>query len=117
MFGKSTPASASIDSLLALRTRIQGDVVFTGGLHLDGSVTGNVRSEGEGATRLVIGESGVVEGSCEAQVIELHGTVKGDITGRQRVVLGSKARVEGNLHYGAIEMAAGAAIKGKLLKI
>ena len=117
MFRKAKHSSAAIDSLLAGRTCIQGDVVFAGGLHLDGSVTGNVRSEGEGDTRLVIGESGVVEGSCEAQVVELHGTVKGDITGRQRVVLGPRARVEGNLHYGAIEMAAGAAIKGKLLKI
>jgi len=117
MFRKAKHSSAAIDSLLAGRTCIQGDVVFAGGLHLDGSVTGNVRSEGEGDTRLVIGESGVVEGSCEAQVVELHGTVKGDITGRQRVLLGPRARVEGNLHYGAIEMAAGAAIKGKLLKI
>ena len=117
MFRKSNSAGAAIDSLLAAGTCIQGDLVFAGGLHLDGSVTGNVKPAGEGATRLVIGESGVVEGFCEAQVVELHGTVKGDITGRLRVVLGPRARVEGNLHYGAIEMAAGAAIKGKLLKI
>jgi cytoskeletal protein CcmA (bactofilin family) len=33
------------------------------------------------------------------------------------VVLGPRAQVEGNLHYGTIEMAAGATIKGKLLKV
>ena len=77
----------------------------------------NVKPEGEGNTRLVIGETGVIEGSCEAHVVELHGTVKGDITGRVRVVLGPRARVEGNLHYGAVEMAAGAAIKGKMVKL
>lgn len=115
MFRKDS--AAAIDSLLGASTRIQGDLVFAGGLHLDGSVTGNVRPEGEGASRLVIGANGVVEGSCEAQVVELHGTVKGDITGRHRVVLGPNARVEGNLSYGAIEMAAGAAIKGKMVKL
>lgn len=115
MFRKDT--NAAIDSLLGATTRIQGDLVFAGGLHLDGAVTGNVRPGTEDSTRLVIGESGVIEGSCEAHVVELHGTVKGDITGRVRVLLGPKARVEGNLHYGAVEMAAGAAIKGKMVKI
>jgi cytoskeletal protein CcmA (bactofilin family) len=109
--------SSSIESLLGASTRINGDVLFAGGLHLDGSVTGNVKPEGEGESRLVIGENGVIEGSCEASVVELHGTVKGDITGRVRVVLGPRARVEGNLHYGAVEMAAGAAIKGKMVKL
>lgn len=117
MFRRDNHGGAAIESLLGPQTRIQGDLQFSGGLHLDGAVTGNVKSGGEAASRLVIGEHGVVEGSCEAQVIELHGTVKGDITGRQRVVLGPNARVEGNLSYGAIEMAAGAAIKGKMVKL
>lgn len=117
MFRKGNKAGAAIDSLLGANTRILGDLRFTGGLHLDGSVTGSVKPEGEGNTRLVVGESGVIEGSCEAQVVELHGTVKGDITASQRVVLGPGARVEGNLNYGAIEMAAGATIKGKLVRV
>jgi cytoskeletal protein CcmA (bactofilin family) len=109
--------SHSIDSLLGAGVRIQGDLLFAGGLHLDGSVTGNVKPAGEANTRLLIGETGVVEGSCEAHIVELHGTVKGDIIGRVRVVLGPKARVEGNLHYGVVEMAAGATIKGKMVKL
>jgi cytoskeletal protein CcmA (bactofilin family) len=117
MFGKGKSGAAAIDSLLGASTRIQGDLLFGGGLHLDGSVTGSVKPVGEGPTRLVIGETGIVEGSCEAQVVELHGTVKGDIRASQRVVMGARAKVEGNLHYGTIEMAAGATIKGKLLKV
>lgn len=116
MFGKGKASAPAIDSLLGATTRIQGDLQFAGGLHLDGSVTGNVRPN-QGASRLVIGETGVVEGSCEAQLVELYGTVKGDIRAPQKVVLGPRATVEGNLHYGALEMAAGATIKGKLLKL
>jgi cytoskeletal protein CcmA (bactofilin family) len=116
MFGKGKAAGPAIESLLAATTRIQGDLHFAGGLHLDGSVTGNVRPA-DGASRLVIGETGVVEGSCEAQLVELYGTVKGDIRAPQKVVLGPRATVEGNLHYGVLEMAAGATIKGKLLKL
>ncbi|MDQ2640866.1 MAG: polymer-forming cytoskeletal protein [Pseudomonadota bacterium] len=116
MFGKGKAATPAIDSLLGATTRIQGDLQFGGGLHLDGSVTGNVRPV-EGDSRLVIGETGIVEGSCEAQLVELYGTVKGDIRAPRKVVLGPRATVEGNLHYGALEMAAGATIKGKLLKL
>ena len=117
MFRKGKPASAAIDSLLGASTRIQGDLQFGGGLHLEGSVAGNVRPDAAGASRLVVGETGLIEGSCEAQVVELYGTVKGDIRAPQKVVLGPRAKVEGNLYYGAIEMAAGATIKGKLLKV
>jgi cytoskeletal protein CcmA (bactofilin family) len=115
MFRRDQKSDAGIDSLISASTRIQGDVVFSGGLHLDGAVAGSVKA-GSAASRLVISESGVVEGSVEAQVVELHGTVRGDILASQRVALGPKARVEGNLVYGAIEMAAGAHIKGKLVR-
>jgi cytoskeletal protein CcmA (bactofilin family) len=59
----------------------------------------------------------VVDGSVAAQSVELNGAVKGDIVASARIVLGAKARIEGNLHYGAIEMASGAQIKGKLVKL
>lgn len=117
MFRRDPKADATIDSLLSGRTRIQGDVVFGGGLHLEGSVTGSVRAEGKGTSRLVVSESAVIEGSVEVAVVELYGTVRGDITARERVVLGPAAKVEGNLLYGAIEMAAGAHIKGRLVKL
>lgn len=117
MFRRDPKADAVIDSLLNSRTRIQGDVVFSGGLHLEGSVAGSVRAAGEGTSRLVVSESAVIEGSVEAAVVELYGTVRGDISARERVVLGPAAKVEGNLLYGAIEMAAGAHIKGKLVKL
>jgi cytoskeletal protein CcmA (bactofilin family) len=117
MFKRDEKTGGRIDSLLSASTRIQGDVQFSGGLHLDGTVAGSVRAADQAPSRLVISDSAVVEGSVEAQTVELHGTVRGDIVASQRVTLGSKACVEGNLHYGAIEMAAGARINGKLVKI
>lgn len=117
MFRRDQNTDPTIDSLVSASTRIQGDLQFSGGLHLDGAVTGSVKAAGGTPSRLVVSESAVIEGSVEAQVLELHGTVRGDILASQRVALGPTARVEGNLHYGAIEMAAGAHIKGKLLKL
>jgi cytoskeletal protein CcmA (bactofilin family) len=106
-----------IDSLLGASTRIQGDLLFAGGLQIEGAVAGHVRATGEGPSRLVVGEAAEIEGSVEAEVVELHGLVRGDILARGRIQLGPRARVEGNLTYGALEVAAGALISGKLLKL
>ena len=117
MFGRKRNAVPNIDSLFGPSTRIQGDVLFSGGLHLDGSVTGSVKATGDGISRLVVGDAAVIEGSVEAPVVELHGLVRGDIEASRRVTLGPKGRVEGNVKYGALEVAAGASIKGKLVKL
>jgi cytoskeletal protein CcmA (bactofilin family) len=117
MFNREENSGAAIDTLISRTTRIQGDIDFSGGLHLEGQVTGSVRATGEGPSRLVISPAGVIEGSVVASVVEVQGAVRGDIHAATRVVLGAGARVEGNLQYGTIEMAAGALIKGKLVKL
>jgi cytoskeletal protein CcmA (bactofilin family) len=114
MFRRDKSPNANIDTLISAPTRIQGDVQFSGGLHLDGSVAGSVKALPNLPSRLVISESGVVEGSVEAQFVEMNGKVRGDILAATRLTLGPKAQVEGNLTYGAIEMAAGARIQGKM---
>jgi cytoskeletal protein CcmA (bactofilin family) len=117
MFKRDNRPDAPIDNLISAGTRIDGDVQFSGGMHLDGTVSGSVKPRDGAANRLVIGATGVVQGSVEAQIVELSGTVLGDIVAATRIALSSTARIEGNLHYGAIEMAAGAQIKGKLVKL
>jgi cytoskeletal protein CcmA (bactofilin family) len=106
-----------IDTLIGKAARVQGDVDFEGGLHLDGHVAGNVRSADTRECALSVSESGSIEGSVRAPNVTLHGTVKGDIHARERVILGPTARVEGNVYYGVIEMTLGAQIMGKLVRL
>ncbi len=115
MFGRDSKQTGRIDTLIAKGTRIQGDVEFAGGLHLDGHVLGNVRAEPGAAATLSVSEHGSVEGSVQVASVVLNGTVKGDIHARERVVLGARARVHGNVHYGVIEMEMGAEVCGKLV--
>lgn len=106
-----------IDTLIAKSVRVQGDVEFAGGLHLDGQVVGNVRADRQNPSSLSVSETGSIEGAVEATEVVLHGTVRGDIVARGRVVLGASARVEGDVHYGVIEMTLGAQITGKLVRL
>ena len=116
MFTRETK-QVRIDTLIGKSARVHGDVEFAGGLHLDGSIVGNIRSDRAQASTLSVSAGASIEGNVEVQNIRLDGTVKGDIRAPGRVVLGATARVEGNLHYGVIEMTLGAQIMGKLTQI
>ena len=113
MFKRKPNKSLKIDTLIGAGTRINGDVEFSGGLHLDGYINGNV--SGGQNTILSVSEQGGIEGSVNASTVILNGLVKGDIDATLRVELGEKARVLGNVRYSAIETAVGAQINGKLI--
>ncbi len=112
---KQQSKKAKIDTLIGAGTRINGDVEFAGGLHLDGYINGNVKAEAGSASFLSVSHSGSVEGSVVAPSVILNGVVKGDIEAADRVELGAKARVMGNVRYSIIETAVGAQINGKLI--
>jgi cytoskeletal protein CcmA (bactofilin family) len=116
MFGrKKKPAPAKIETLIGAGTRIEGNLIVTGGVHLEGYVKGNVSTGPDGAAVLSIGPQGVVEGIVDVPRVIVHGEVRGDIRARDKVELGAGARVSGNVSYGVIEMAAGAVIQGRLV--
>jgi len=115
MFSSNKPKTQRIDTLVGTKTRIIGDVHYSGGFHVDGFVKGNVDAPGDSGSTLSISEGGIVEGSVAVPNVILNGTVKGDILAHDRIELGATARVDGNVYYGLIEMAIGAEINGKLV--
>ena len=115
MFKQKQSKNANVGTLIGPKTRINGDVEFTGGLHLDGYINGNVKGDSKQGTFLSVSQQGAIEGSVIAPNVILNGIVKGDIDASDRVELGSNARVMGNVHYTTIETAVGAQINGKLI--
>ncbi len=111
------PRQARIDTLIGKAARVQGDIDFKGGLHVDGHVTGAVRSDESRNSTLSVSEGGSIEGAVQVPNVVLDGTIHGDIHATERVVLGATARVEGNVYYGVIEMTLGAQIIGKLVRL
>ncbi len=115
MFKPKPNNKVTIDTLIGADTCINGDVEFTGGMHLDGYINGNVKCEPARHAMLSVSEQGCIEGSVRVSSIMLNGVVKGDIDAADRVELGPKARVLGSVHYSTIETAVGAQINGKLI--
>ena len=104
-----------IDSLVGQHTRINGELKFTGGLHVDGTIRGNVIAEEDENSVLTVSDRGTIEGDVRVPYIILNGVVVGDVHARQHVELAASARVEGNVYYNLIEMAMGAEVNGQLV--
>jgi len=116
MFGKKKKfQSARIDTLVGQGTVINGDLVFTGGLHVDGMINGNVIAENNSSALLILSEFGSIEGDINVPNMILNGEVIGDVTCSDRVELAPKSRVSGSVYYNLIEMAIGAEVNGGLV--
>ena len=117
MFNKGSKKRKAdkINTLVGRQTEIQGDIRFSGGLHVDGTVKGNVSADNDGRSLLSLSESGVIEGAVSVPYVVLNGTVAGDVLSSEHVELAAKARITGNVHYNLLEMAVGAEVNGQLV--
>ncbi len=116
MLGKGkNKKTTRMDTLVGPQSEVSGDIKFTGGLHIEGTIKGNVIAENDGNSLVQLSESGTIEGEVRAPFIVLNGVVIGDVHGGEHVELASKARVAGNVYYNLIEMAVGAEVNGKLV--
>ena len=103
-----------IDSLIGAGTVVRGDVVFTGGLRIDGQVQGDVTTADAQAGTLVVSEQARVDGRISVSHVVVNGAVNGPIAARDYLELQSKARVEGDVTYRTLEMQVGAVVEGRL---
>ncbi len=115
MWGKQKRHNFTVDTLVGKSSRVQGDIQFSGGFHVDGVIEGNIEAEEGSNSVLSVSEDGIVEGNVTVPQVILNGTVKGDVKVNSRVELGAGARVIGNVYYNLIEMSIGAEVNGKLI--
>ncbi len=103
-----------IKSLIAHGSHIAGNVKFTDGLRIDGSLVGDIMANDEQPSILVISETASVVGALHADHIIISGSVKGPVHANLMLELQPKARIEGDVFYRALEMHQGAIISGQL---
>jgi len=106
----------TIDTLIGAKTDLKGDIIFTGGLRVDGKVRGNITAKGDGNSTLVLSENAMVTGNVTVPHIITNGTIKGNVRAAERIELQPKAEITGDVYYKVIEMSLGAVINGNLLR-
>ena len=112
--GKNQRPTVKIDTLVGRNTEITGDLSFSGGLHVDGTVNGNISAANGPESMLSLSQHGVIKGEIRVPHVTINGTVEGDVYAEQRLELGAEARITGDVHYNLIEMTVGATVDGKM---
>jgi cytoskeletal protein CcmA (bactofilin family) len=112
MFGKKK--QPPIKSLIAEGTSIEGNLKFSDGLRIDGTVIGEIRAKEGSPSILVISEFATVTGLIHADHVIINGHVRGPIHASELLELQPKAKIEGDVSYKALEMHQGAVIFGQL---
>jgi cytoskeletal protein CcmA (bactofilin family) len=104
---RRSPAAVSV---IGKDITIEGGIAGEGEVHIDGVVRGDVR-----VGRLSIGESGHVEGTVSAELVEVRGKVVGAVTAKQ-IRLFATAHVDGDITHEQLAMETGASFQGRSLK-
>ncbi len=107
----------AIDTLIGPQVVLHGDLMFSGGLYVEGRIHGRVIAEDGAPAVLTLAEQGRIEGEVHVPVVVINGELRGDIYAPERVELAAKARVLGNVHYTVVEMRAGATLTGRLIHV
>lgn len=115
MFGKNKAINAnskeSYTTLISSETTITGDVNFSGAVHLEGRVIGNINAD---SGLLTIAQTGSVQGDVRAQRVVVDGHVRGNVYAEEHLELAARAIITGNVFYNVIEMTKGSQVNGSL---
>ena len=109
--------STRIDTLIGQHTHIKGDISFSGGLRVDGSIAGNINATGDTESVLTLSEQGAIEGEIRVPNLIINGSISGNVYASEHVELASKAKINGNVYYHLLEMAMGCEVNGQLIHV
>ncbi len=106
-FGKNTP-SEEISGYIGSGLRLEGQLIFPGKVKFEGELKGRLQGE-----KLVIGETGFIEGEVEAVELICSGRIEGKIL-TKRLHLRKTARIKGEIFSEKLLVEEGAQIEGQI---
>ena len=96
-------------NLIGNGTTIKGDIDSNGDIRIDGHLIGSLKSNG----KVVIGQTGVMEGDLNCKQAEISGAVKGNINTEELTALKATSKVEVDLTTKQLLIEVGAQFTGK----
>ncbi len=96
-------------NIITAGTLIKGDISASGDFRLDGTLEGNIQLNG----KLVVGDSGIVNGNVLCVNANIIGTVNGNLSVKELLSLNATARVKGDILINKLSIEPGAVFTGK----
>ena len=89
-------------------TEIIGDIKCTGDIRIDGMLRGSLHTEG----RLVVGDSGKIEGNISCKNGDLSGTIRAKVIVHELLSLKAACNLEGEISTNKLHIEPGANFTG-----
>ncbi|MFH1069407.1 MAG: polymer-forming cytoskeletal protein [Candidatus Glassbacteria bacterium] len=116
MFGKKKKIVIdSINSVLGETTKVDGRLVFSGTMRIDGTIEGEVVGEKKDSVRntLIIGEKARISGDIHADTVINSGKVLGNVFASQRVAIHDPGELIGDVQTSELTVEEGVIFNGK----
>lgn len=95
-------------NIIAQGTRIVGDIESNGDFRIEGFLTGTVKVKG----KIVVGESGNVEGQIYCSSADVSGKIKGKLEASEMTSLRATSQYDGDIITSKISIEPGAVFTG-----
>jgi len=105
---RSNDKASSVVNAIGQGSTIKGDIITEGDLRIDGTLTGSINTKG----RLVLGETGLVEGEVICQNALIAGTLKAKIQVHELLSLKATANLVGDIITNKLAIEPGANFTG-----
>jgi cytoskeletal protein CcmA (bactofilin family) len=109
--GGKPVSKSSVPSIISPDLRINGDMVCSGDIQIDGWVEGDIQSR-----NVVVGEGATVHGAVQAENVRICGIINGQIRA-DNVTLEKTARVTGDILHKSLSIEQGAFLEGMCKRI
>lgn len=106
--GSSAPVDTNSIDRIAEGSVLQGDLVSSKGIRIDGTIKGSVKCEG----KVVVGRTGIVEGEIFCVSADIEGTLKSSIEVKDILELKSSSNLHGEITTGKLSIEPGATFTG-----
>ncbi len=106
--GKNGNGDSNVPNIIANGTRLVGDIDSEGDFRIEGSIQGKINAKG----RIVVGQSGTVDGEIKCSDADIHGTVTGKLEVLNLTSLKGTADFKGDIVTKKISIEPGAGFSG-----
>ncbi len=105
---KSNEAEHTSINLIGTGTTINGEIKSNGDIRIDGTVNGQVFSKG----KIVVGNTGIIEGEIYCQNADFSGNIKAKVEVTELLTLKATSRLKGEIITNKLSIEPGARFTG-----
>jgi cytoskeletal protein CcmA (bactofilin family) len=105
---KNNEGESLLGNMIKSGTEIKGDIKCSGDIRIDGKLIGSLTTEG----RLVVGETGKIDGDISCKNADISGTVRAKINVHELLSLKNSCNFEGEISTNKLHIEPGANFTG-----